>query len=523
MKRLKQLAGVLLSLAMLLTLALPAYAVDGPFTITITGDPGHTYEAYQIFKGDLHETTTGDESDVETVKILSNIQWGSGISEDGRTALEAEEGKDTAAKWAESLENEAAARAFAQKAGQYLETAAATSTPGADGDPYTITVTEPGYYLIKDKNNPNGEGQVHTEYILQVVSDVEVTPKGEAPTVEKEVQEVNDSTADEPTWGDTADHDIGDEVSFRLTGTLPSNYDTYTSYKYIFHDTLSSGLTFDPDSVTVTAGETPLKSTDYTLVYAADGEGTAPEDGCTFHLEIANLKLIDGLTKESTIVVTYAATLNEGATIGGEGNPNTVHLEYSNNPNQGGEGDTGKTPENKVTVFTFQLDIDKVDEDEQPLKGAGFTLYKYDADAKGEEEIDKWIPVGTEIKGEDLTSFTWEGLDAGRYKLVESTTPSGYNTMEDIEFTITATFSDEDPVSVDALNVAVTENPNLAEQPEMNGEPTTGTISSTVVNESGAQLPSTGGIGTTIFYVVGGVLVVRAVVLLIAKRRVARR
>ncbi|HIX65213.1 MAG TPA: LPXTG cell wall anchor domain-containing protein [Candidatus Anaerotruncus excrementipullorum] len=228
------------------------------------------------------------------------------------------------------------------------------------------------------------------------------------------------------------------------------------------------------------------------------------------------------LTKDSEIVVTYTATLNEGATIGGAGNPNTVKLEYSNNPNQGGEGDTGKTPENKVTVFTFQLNIDKKDEKNQPLKGAGFTLYKYDADAEG-EEADKWSLVGTEIKGEDLTSFTWEGLDAGRYKLVESTTPSGYNTMEDIEFTITATFSDEDPVSVDALNVAVTENPNLAEQPVMSTDRDSGTISSTVVNESGAQLPSTGGIGTTIFYVVGGVLVVRAVVLLIAKRRVARR
>ena len=219
--------------------------------------------------------------------------------------------------------------------------------------------------------------------------------------------------------------------------------------------------------------------------------------------------------------MTYTATLNEGATIGGAGNPNTVHLEYSNNLNQGGEGDTGKTSENKVTVFTFQLNIDKKDEKNQPLKGAGFTLYKYDADAEG-EEADKWSLVGTEIKGEDLTSFTWEGLDAGRYKLVESTTPSGYNTMEDIEFTITADLSNE-PASVTALNVAVTENPNLAEQPVMSTDRDSGTISSTVVNESGAQLPSTGGIGTTIFYVVGGVLVVRAVVLLIAKRRVARR
>ena len=219
--------------------------------------------------------------------------------------------------------------------------------------------------------------------------------------------------------------------------------------------------------------------------------------------------------------MTYTATLNEGATIGGAGNPNTVKLEYSNNPNQGGEGDTGKTPENKVTVFTFQLNIDKKDEKNQPLKGAGFTLYKYDADAEG-EEADKWSLVGTEIKGEDLTSFTWEGLDAGRYKLVESTTPNGYNTMEDIEFTITADLSNE-PASVTALNVAVTENPNLAEQPVMSTDRDSGTISSTVVNESGAQLPSTGGIGTTIFYVVGGVLVVGGGVLLVAKRRVGRR
>ena len=198
---------------------------------------------------------------------------------------------------------------------------------------------------------------------------------------------------------------------------------------------------------------------------------------------------------------------------GGAGNPNTVTLTYSNDPNPGGTG-TGVTPQDKVTVFTYRLVVDKVDEANDPLPNAGFTLYKKDS-------AGVWPTIKTYAGGAD-TSFTFSGLDDGEYKLEESTVPTGYNKMEDLIFTISAEHdaSSANP-QLTSLNGATADGQiiTLAGTQQASVSLSTGTISATIVNKTGAVLPTTGGIGTTIFYVVGGLFAVFAAVMLITKRR----
>ena len=222
----------------------------------------------------------------------------------------------------------------------------------------------------------------------------------------------------------------------------------------------------------------------------------------------------------SKITVEYTATLNTNAVIGSAGNPNKVMLEYSNNPNQGGEGNTGKTPEDTVIVFTYKTVVNKVDGEGNPLTGAEFTLEKF---VKGDDGADEyntvkgtWTPIDV-VKNAEGTEFTFKGLDDGIYRLTESVTPAGYNTIDPIVFVVTA---EHDILS---------DNPALT---SLNGEAVTGLIDFTpvldqgalttdVVNNAGSILPSTGGIGTTLFYVFGTLLVVGAGVLLVVKKRMS--
>ena len=200
--------------------------------------------------------------------------------------------------------------------------------------------------------------------------------------------------------------------------------------------------------------------------------------------------------------------------IGSAGNPNQAKLEYSNNPY--GDG-TGKTPWDKVIAFTYQLVANKVDKDGAPVVGAGFTLYKWS------NEQDKYVAVGSEIKG--VTTFNFKGIDAGKYKLVESTVPDGYTKAEDLVFTVVATYDTEDlepkfgTLTIKDGNKVISEGEgnvftvNLA----------AGSFTTNVVNLTGTTLPSTGGMGTTVFYVVGGGLMAVAVVLLVTKKRMENK
>ena len=512
MKHIKKLASLLLVLVMVFALATTAFAEETTYSITINNSTaGHTYEAYQIFTGDLATNEAGN-------KVLSNIVWGSGVSEAGQTAL-----GDAAAK-AETLKTEADAKAFAKAVAPYLTTAAGSANTVTDGK-YVISGLAAGYYLVKDQDGSlTGDADAYTEYIIKVVSDTTATPKSSVPTVEKKVKDINDSTDDAMTdWQDSADYDIGDSVPFQLKATLADNVSSYTTYKVVFHDTLSKGLTYNNDAKVYIDG---TETNGFTVTATVNADGTT-----TLTVSCDDVKAL-GAGNSSVITVEYTAKLNENAVLGSAGNPNEVYLEYSNNPNKSetGDNETGNTPEDTVIVFTYKTIINKVDSENKPLTGAAFKLEKL---IKGKDgAADTWTTVKEFTVDETTTSFTFSGLDDGQYKLTETKTPVGYNTIDPIYFVIEATHDETaDAPTLKTLNAYLTDA-NGNKQTEMkDGESvnidlgtvdlTAGSITTTVVNKSGSELPSTGGIGTTIFYVLGGVLVLAAVVLLVTKKRMS--
>ena len=318
---------------------------------------------------------------------------------------------------------------------------------------------------------------------------------------------------------------MGDAVPFHLIGSVPdmSRYDTY---KYIFHDTLSAGLTLNEDSIKV--------------YVASDKEGTDKAEitgwtkavnGQSFTVSFTDLKTVSGVSQGKYIIVEYTATLNQNAVVGLDGNPNEVYLEYSNKPDQSGSGDTdntGNTPEDKVIVFTYELDTTKVDgqDNTKKLEGAEFKLHNADnkwAIVDSNSRVTGWSD--TEEGGSTLTSdanglFKVIGLDDGTYYLKETKAPAGYNLMSsEITVVITATTTNgqtwTDGVASSALtNLAVT-----AAGTAGTGDTSTGIAGITVANNKGSTLPETGGMGTTIFYVLGTILVLGAAIMLIAKKR----
>ena len=505
MKHSKKIASLFLALVMALALAVPAFA-DETYSITINNSTeGHTYEAYQIFTGDLYDGT------------LSNIEWGSGVSEAGKTAL-----GDAAAK-AETIKTADDAAAFAKEVADYLGTVAGSASTVTEGT-YVISGLAAGYYLIKDQEGSlTGDHDSYTSYILEVVKNVDVDPKNTGtPEVVKKVQDINDSEDSSITdnaWQDSADHDIGDKVPFKLTATLADNVSSYTTYKVVFHDTLSEGLTYNNDAK-VTFNGTDVTSS-FTITSAVNADGIT-----TLTISCDNVKAL-GAGNSSVITVEYTATLNENAVIGSAGNPNKVYLKYSNNPHDSTE--TGKTPEDTVIVFTYKTIINKVDGEDKALTGAAFKLEK-----KLSDNTWKLIKEFTVDEANPTSTFTFTGLDDGTYKLTETVTPASYNTIEPIEFTITASH-DIESESPRLTELKVTSTADTERDPEEGEDAGTGKIkvpafttntadgslSANVINNKGAELPSTGGMGTTIFYVVGSILVLAAVVLLVTKKRMS--
>ena len=512
MKHIKKLASLLLALVMVFALATTAFADETTtYSITINNSAeGHTYEAYQIFTGDLVEK--------DGTKILSNIVWGSGISKAGQTAL-----GDAAAK-AETLKTEADAKAFAKAVAPYLTTAAGSTNTVTD-DKYVISGLAAGYYLVKDQDGSlTGDSDSYTEYIIQVVGNVTATPKSDVPEVEKKVKDTNETTGETTGWQDSADYDIGDSIPFQLKATLADNVSSYTTYKVVFHDTLSKGLTYNNDAKVYIGG---TETNGFTVTATVNADGTT-----TLTVSCDDVKAL-GAGNSSVITVEYTAKLNENAVLGSAGNPNKVYLEYSNNPNKSESGEnheTGKTPEDTVIVFTYQTIINKVDSENKPLTGAAFKLEKL---IKGKDgAADTWTTVKEFTVDETTTSFTFSGLDDGQYKLTETKTPAGYNTIDPIYFVIEATHdATADTPALTVLKAYLTDENGNKKTEVKDGETvnidlgtvdlTAGSITTTVVNKSGSELPSTGGIGTTIFYVLGGVLVLAAVVLLVTKKRMS--
>lgn len=489
----KKILSLIASLAMILTLTLTGVSAAESTTYAITApDNGHTYEVYQIFTGDLAKG------------VLSNVKWGA----NGTGATGESVGSDI----------------LDELAG--IDADASNSTKLATITKYVDLATEPvhtlknsesasvvaGYYLIKDKNGSVTGTDSYTTYIVKIVGNVKIDPKSDVPGLVKKVKDTNDTNGTITDWQDSADYDIGDEISFQLTGTVAQNYDDYKSYYFAFHDVEEAGLTFDADSVKVYVGDTLITS-GYQVI-------TKNSDGCTFEVVFADLKKITNVKAGSKITVEYTSTLNEKAILGNQGNVNKAYLEYSNNPN-GDQGGTGQTKEDTVIVFTYKVVVNKVDSKNEPLSGATFTLEKFVADTTGTEKYNNingtWKAINV-FETEPDSTFTFKGLDDGIYRLKETVTPEGYNTIDDIYFEVTASHVlESDSPSLTDLNgnklsgeVTIEFAKNLAD----------GSLTTNVVNQSGTTLPETGGIGTTVFYVLGSVLVIASAVLLINKRKV---
>lgn len=484
MKLFKKLASFILAFAMVMAIAMPSVVMaadDG--SITITGaNAGHTFEAYQIFTGKVSGNT------------LSNIEWGSGVSDKGKTKL------GDAKEKAKGL-NDSNSKDFAYAISEYLTTPAfSANTQDASGN-YVISGLKPGYYLVKDKGPITGQDS-YTKFILQVVGNKTVAVKKQVPESFKKVMDKNDTTGTTTDWQDSADWDIGDKVPFQLTGTVASDYKEYkAAYQLVFHDTLSAGLTFDENSVKVYTNDStdPISADQYTVTYPAT-------DGHTFDVTIKNVKALDGTVKK--IRVEYEATLNEHAAIGSKGNPNEMFMEFSNNPNSTQGGEKGETPKDKVIVFTYKAIVNKKDSSDNPLTGAGFTLYKR---VNGNYEPVTKV-LGTENGG---TTFTFTGLDDGEYKLEETTTPEGYNTMAPIEFKIEAT---HDETSADPQLNTLTGN-KLSGEVLFTPKTTEGTLETDVKNYKGSELPETGGMGTTVLYAAGTLMILAAAAFLVMKKK----
>lgn len=568
MKATRKLLALLLALLLTAALTVPALAdpeaspqpaAPATYTITIENNkPGHTYEAYQVFAGDL------------AGNVLSNIQWGTGVDNSGLlAALKSDTtiGSNftdcaTAAQVAEVLTKKFDSDSDELNAFAVLVNAHLADTPtGTSGaiseEKYTISGLPAGYYLLKDQDNSLGDtNSAYTMYMLQLVGNLTTTPKASAPTVEKKVQENTKYPEDEgygAGYNDVADWNIGDAVPFKLIGALPamSGYDTY---KYVFHDTLSAGLTLNAGSVKVYLAEsadadlsslTPLTAgKDYTLETSPAGSH------CSFEVVFNDLTEVTIPEGNEFIIVAYTATLNKNAEIGLDGNPNAVYLEFSNNPYD--EEDTNTTPKDTVIVFTYELDTTKVDggsaDPENPTKlpGAQFVLLNEEGDkvAKIDEnnKFDGWVelPEGTGTDGaityEDWTGYNETnkviltsdddglfkviGLDDGTYKLREIQAPDGFNLLpNDVTVVITATTNNGQDWTSGMASEALTKLEVTADSQPGTGDVDSGVAGITIENNKGATLPETGGMGTTVFYVLGGILAVGAGVLLVARRR----
>ena len=489
-KAMKKLMAALLAVAMVCAMAIPAFA-----TVDITG---HTFEAYQIFAGDFNADT------------LSNVTWGHNVTTATllnylKTANAAYSACTDAKGVAEVLSNNPSLKYdFAKIAADHVTgTAMATGTG-------SVTLPSAGYYLIVDTTDVANKHDAKNLSLLQVSGATTVTPqvKTDIPTLEKKVKDINDSVGVKSDWQDSADYDIGDTIPYKLTATL-GKLDNYDKYYVKFVDTMEH-LTYVANSASVKIDTTELTPTQYKLTW--------DETSKTLEIEITDVKAL-GAGNGSVITVKYNATLDDTAVIGSTGNPNEAHLVFSNNPN--GEG-YGKTPKDKNIVFTYKVDANKVNPEGATLPGAAFELFKHVKDSSGNLTwVSKGVmnatqnPDGTYTihDATNVTKFEWNGIDDGDYKLVEVVTPAGYNTMAELHFTVTATHSEtaDNPILITLSGDAFT------------GDISTGILTSQIINNQGTTLPGTGGIGTTIFYVVGGGLMVAAAILLITKKRMENR
>lgn len=492
MKLFKKLASFMLAFTMVMAIAMPSVvmAADTTYKLTLQNTvEGHTYEVYQVFSGTL--------STKNNKKVLSDLKWGSGVKADAYT--------ETAKAKAETLTDETTARAFAKELVDQKKLSAATKTVQSTTGTTEIAGLAAGYYLVKDTDSSlANKNDSYTAYILQVVGDATTSVKSDVPSSEKKVKDINDSTDTETIeWQDAADWDIGDEVPFKIEGTLPSNYDKYKKYTLKFHDKEEEGLTFKSETVKVFIDNTEITEGFRVVVN--------PEDNDTFDVVFDNLKTTSA-KNNSVIRVEYKSVLNEKANLGKPGNKNTMYMEFSNNPNNEQGGEFGKTPDDTVIVFTYKVDVNKVDEKGNKLTGAEFTLEK-----KIKGTADTWKEI-TKVSGTADDLFEFKGIDDGYYRLTETKAPTNYDKLSDpIYFTVTAGHVDGANPYLDTFSGNITSG-NVGTM-TFTANKDSGILSTKVVNKPGSSLPETGGMGTTILYVAGAVMILAAGAFLVMQKK----
>lgn len=544
-KVIKKLLAALLAVAMVCAMAIPAFAFESWETEEDL-NKNHDYIAFQIFKGVISKDNP----------TLSDVTWGSHITNPDDFlkklkdapiigaqfhSIDATDATDAAtvqkvlaviSKWHDSDDDSIA---FARFVCHYLYSNGAAPDSDIVGGNSSITIPEAGYYLIVDTINfSNGDYYhaynsfllVNVPQAVQTSYNVTINHKVVKPTVEKKVYDNFDNQDGTSTgdFGSSADHAINEKFQFQLIAKLPAGrdegraYDYYDKYTVCFNDTLSEGITYDGlDSVVIESNGTPYDITNDSSKYDIDISNLKSQN--SFVVKIHDVKnCVANLNDGATITVTYTAHLNDKAYVniagGSTSNINKVYLTYSNNPKD--ESSIGKTPESTpVYVYTYQLNNTKYHDDDNPnnvLAGAGFRLYSDEA-CHDEDEIKLKMnddgtysrDFSTEGKGVEMLSnkdgqFNVKGLDAGTYYLKETTPPTGYSACANKEIVISATH-------------------------DVNHVDLSGNLSTTIINKKagGITLPSTGGIGTTIFYVVGGGLMVAAIVLLVTKKRMENK
>lgn len=489
MKYMKKLMTLLAVLTLALAMAVPAFAASSTGTITIDNAvTGTTYKAYRIFDLESYDT------DKNAYSYKLNSAW-NGFPEysttiDGNTVSATDFFSVNSAgyiEWNGAKKDAGADFAKLAKAFVDANSIACDKKETASGATVTFTDLTLGYYLVD-----TSLGSLCS--LDTTAPSVTIKEKNSDTTIEKKIV-ITGITGDEKVDSNSAG--IGDTVNFSITITVKDG----DPKNYVLHDKLS-GLTFDSDSLKVKIGTTTLTpNTDYTLE-------TNPTDGDSF-----DVKFTDGKLKPNdVVVVTYSATVAADATIAGAGNKNTANLEYN-----------GKhSTKEETTTYVWKLNVHKYTLDstnkEVALSGAKFVLYRKDGTDKkyyaklAGGKIDGWVTNQSDATTLETTGtgdISIEGLNVGTYYLEETEAPAGYNKLTGpIEVEITATTS----------ATSGSETVQYKNSSETSYTPATDATVK-VLNSAGTQLPSTGGIGTTLFYVIGGVLMAVAAVLLVTKKR----
>ena len=519
----KKLMAALLAVAMVCAMAIPAFAAGGAGnTLTINGTTaGHTYESYQVFTGTLH----GD--------VLSDIDWGDGVKGDeilkDHDLPNSLQNLSSAAALAAELEKFSTSsdevNAFAKVVSKHL-TANKYSSTESD-TPYTITGLPDGYYFIKDATFSMPAGATYSRYMLSIVKDVTIKAKDTTVTLDKQIKH-NETGA----WGVVGDNQIGDTVEFRTITTVP-DVTGYTSYTYAIHDTMSPELTSNVKNIsdiTIKVDDTDVLDSTYYSVKVDPNNSNK----FTVFVDIIQAIKDNKFAVGNKLYTYYTGVLNENAKVYPDGpQQNEAHLVYSNNPNDGG---TGKTPDQTVYDWTFKVDMTKVDGNDKTktLEGAVFVLSEMSGldlepnkdgnPTKNQASLIKLVDNhnGTYTVANTNTTTTYtmttptdgkisiKGLDDEKeYYLYETKAPGGYNVLTaPVKIKITNN-------TYNLIGNQIVNLPNV----EVNEANAYSGVGFEVENNAGTTLPGTGGIGTTIFYVIGGGLMVAAAILLITKKR----